>query len=311
MNYRKLTRRERLAAEYYGYSLAHYADRMEVENVRFTELMPDNIDKLEQAVEENWPPEQIAKALDLSVNEVVEDLAVFREAREVVDAPNAATAFRRSIRRQLRYASDGALSEAMLDKLVTAACYCTSDLGCLLEWEGKQLIDCSEALRWEPDDDDEDNITPFKPMDGGADEEGMDSEEMSDVAKDFFDSLPPEAQTELMSMMDKAETVDDLIAFTLIGPCPRCGNELTRDGMSEAENEEDGDPTVGICPDCGHRWCIECGQTLKEGDECPHWDAWEVYCKEHDIDQDEDPDSEDESGDIYFRWLDEYVKKLE
>lgn len=61
------------------------------------------------------------------------------------------------------------LSEDLLDELVKAACYCTADLGSLLEWEGKKLVDFSEVLRRETDED-VDNITPFGPIDSEDDE---------------------------------------------------------------------------------------------------------------------------------------------
>ncbi|MDD5206658.1 MAG: transposase [Desulfobacterales bacterium] len=48
MSYRKLSRRERLAAEFYGYSLAHYADHVEIGNERFTKYMPHFVEDLER-----------------------------------------------------------------------------------------------------------------------------------------------------------------------------------------------------------------------------------------------------------------------
>jgi len=48
MRYRKMTRRERLAAEYFGYSLANYADHLEVQNQRCTARMPEAVDAIER-----------------------------------------------------------------------------------------------------------------------------------------------------------------------------------------------------------------------------------------------------------------------
>ncbi len=135
-------------------------------------------------------------------------------------------------------------------------------------------------------------------------------EQNQEIAKQIFDSLPDEARRELMDLLDKAETADDFVSFVMTGPCPRCGNELTKDGESVAGNEGEGDPTVGICPDCDYMWCVECGQELKEGVECPHWDAWEEYCREQQIHQGPDAELDEEYNVDYEAWLEAYARSL-
>lgn len=138
-----------------------------------------------------------------------------------------------------------------------------------------------------------------------------DNEPDEEVVKKLFDAIPEDAKQELINMLDKAETEEDFLSFVMIGPCPKCGNELTKDGMSNAEDEDEGDPTVGFCPECQHQWCTDCGQEVKDGVECPHWNAWDKYCKEHQIHQDPDAELEEEYMEDYQVWLDMYVADLE
>jgi len=150
MSYRKLNRRERLAAEFYGYSLAHYADHVEIGNERFTKYMPHFVEDLERAEAEQWPTERISAALEIPESDVPEMLIRLREAREIVDALNVSESFRIAVKRQIEDAvSKGINDSAAIDDLVIQICYCASDLGCLLEWEGKHLWEYNQWLRRE------------------------------------------------------------------------------------------------------------------------------------------------------------------
>ncbi|HBA86100.1 MAG TPA: hypothetical protein DCZ95_18605 [Verrucomicrobia bacterium] len=150
MIYRKMTRRERLAAEFYGYSLANYADHLEVENERYTRLMPEFVDKLERAEAEQWAPGRIVAELDVPKEDIPRLLAGIREAKKIVDTLNPSDAFRMSVRQQIEYAlSKGLKDKSSINDLVTQICYCAADLGCLLEWEGKSLAAYSQWLRRE------------------------------------------------------------------------------------------------------------------------------------------------------------------
>jgi len=121
--------------------------------------------------------------------------------------------------------------------------------------------------------------------------------------------LPPEAFAQLENLMFKAETPEDLVAFLSIGPCPKCGNELTMDG-DDADGEEGiGDPTIGVCPDCGHRWCLECKQPL-ESWPCPHWEAWDTFCKKKGIFKGEDGCREEGYEAAFHDWLQKYMASI-
>ncbi len=58
----RLTRKQMLAAEVFGYSYDHYADHLGIGHERFEKLMPDDIDVLEQAEQEGWDAKRLAKA---------------------------------------------------------------------------------------------------------------------------------------------------------------------------------------------------------------------------------------------------------
>lgn len=150
MSYVKLSRRERLAAEFYGYSLAHYADHVEIKNERFTRYMPDFVENLERAESEQWQAKRIATTFEVPEIEVPEMLIRLREAKNIINAANASESFRIAVRRQIEDAvSQGLDDSAAIDDLVIQICYCAADLGCLLEWEGKNLSEYSDWLRRE------------------------------------------------------------------------------------------------------------------------------------------------------------------
>jgi len=127
-------------------------------------------------------------------------------------------------------------------------------------------------------------------------------EETEEQLRKTFENFPPEVQRQLRDLMEKAETLEDFAAFALTGPCPRCGNELTRDGESAAAEDEEGDPTVGECSECGFHWCLDCGRELSSWP-CPHWEAWEEYCRKHQIYQGEDGHLEEGYAQDYIEWL--------
>lgn len=165
MNYEKLNRRQRLAAEFYSYSYANYSDHLG--NERFTRYMPEFVDTLEQAVAEKWSEEQIAKTLELKPEEVPQLIEKLNDACRVVDAENPSESFRESVRQKLQFLlGDKISSEEKMEKIVVQMCYCAADLGSLLEWDGKRLVDYSEWLRRTPDCDysgvDLPNLASFK-----------------------------------------------------------------------------------------------------------------------------------------------------
>jgi hypothetical protein len=155
-----LTREQRLAADIFGYSYAHYADHLGdlpgEGNVRFERAMPEAVDIMERAERENWKPARLAKALEIPEDKVEYYREMYRQAKDIVDAPTPAASFRRGVRHSIQNAMrDGLGSARDVEKLVTQVCYRAADLAYLLEVEEKQLSDYSEELREEPPDDDE------------------------------------------------------------------------------------------------------------------------------------------------------------
>lgn len=85
--------------------------------------------------------------------------------------------------------------------------------------------------------------------------------------------MPPEVRRIVDVALRQYETADDFVAAMMIGQCPKCGSESVRDceGIQGLD-----DTTVGMCLDCGQRWCLECGALLtNQNDACPHWTVCE------------------------------------
>jgi len=79
--------------------------------------------------------------------------------------------------------------------------------------------------------------------------------------------LPPDVQEALSLAVQKYNNVEDFTSAIMVGPCPKCAGEKTRDwddiGLDDA--------TVGTCLECGYTWCLECGDALETWP-CPHWE---------------------------------------
>jgi hypothetical protein len=139
-----------LAAELFNYSYANYADHLGIGNIRFEKLMPETFDILERGIEDGWSNSQIAKALEVDEEKVEDWKSNYRRARDIIDAPNAAEAFRRGVRHSIKYqVKEGLKTEEEIEKLVVQICYRASDLAVLLENERRSLSDYSQVLRRE------------------------------------------------------------------------------------------------------------------------------------------------------------------
>lgn len=83
----------------------------------------------------------------------------------------------------------------------------------------------------------------------------IDFGEVVDFANQAFS---PDQLTQL-SAMALTTTRDEFIRSLMVGDCPKCRGDQTRD----CENDPDiNDNCVGHCLDCGHLWCLECGASL-------------------------------------------------
>lgn len=155
-----MKRRHFLAAELYSYSFDNYRSHLAVENRRFTTYMPADVERLERAEAEAWPDERLAEALDVPLERVPEAKERFERAKDVVDAPTPAEAFRRGVRYSIIDAvEEGLVSQEDIERLVVQVCYRAADVSLLLDLEGSTLSDYSVALRAEtgPGMDDEED----------------------------------------------------------------------------------------------------------------------------------------------------------
>jgi len=153
-----MNQKQLLAAETFAYSYANYADHLGIGNARFDELMPKDIDMLEQAEQEGWDDARLAEALEVEEEDAEFWRISYQRAKDIVDAPNPAEIFRRGVRYSILDALEEGLSvEDDIEALVTQICYRAADLAYLLDLEEKHLSDYSETLRKEPDEDEDDD----------------------------------------------------------------------------------------------------------------------------------------------------------
>jgi hypothetical protein len=149
-----MNRKQLLAAETFGHSYAHYADHLGGGHLRFEKLMPDDVDTLERAEGEGWDDSRLAQAIEVSLEDVEFWRRAYRRAKEVVDAPTPAEAFRRGVRYSILNAlEEGLDDEEAIERLVTQVCYRAADLAYLLDMAQERLSDYSEELRKAPDFD--------------------------------------------------------------------------------------------------------------------------------------------------------------
>jgi hypothetical protein len=82
-----------------------------------------------------------------------------------------------------------------------------------------------------------------------------------------------EFKNALKEILENSTSLDDLISKAMVGECPNCGSEETTDceEVSEIDSKIVADNTIGICRQCGHLWCIECGFPLTSSIRCKHW----------------------------------------
>ena len=137
-----------LAAETFHYSYANYASHLGIGNIRFDELMPNDVDTLERAEQEGWDDSRLAQALDVEEGQVGLWRRSYERAKQIVDAPTPAESFRRGVRFSTEDAvEDGLADEQAIEKLVEQICYRAADLAYLLDMRPERLSDYSKELR--------------------------------------------------------------------------------------------------------------------------------------------------------------------
>jgi hypothetical protein len=149
-----MTHQQLLAAETFHYSYANYADHLGIGNIRFDQLMPDDVDTLEQAEQEGWDDARLAEALEVKESQVPDWRESYRRAKFVVDAPTLAESFRRGVRFSVQDALEeqekGKLtSEKLIERIVGQVCYRAADLAYVLDMRDERLAQYSSALREE------------------------------------------------------------------------------------------------------------------------------------------------------------------
>jgi hypothetical protein len=154
-----LDRRKLLAAETFGYNYASYEDNLG--NARFDELLPREVDILEQAEREGWDDQRLAGALEADAADVPLSRRLYRRAVEIVDAPTPAESFRRAVRFAIQDAvAEGLEDQEGIENLVAGICSRAADLGYLLDLTGEPLVLYGEELRQEVD------LSPYSPLPG-------------------------------------------------------------------------------------------------------------------------------------------------
>lgn len=167
-----MNRRQMIAAEIHGYSYAHYADHLGIGHVRFEDLMPEDVDILEQAEREGWDDARLAGELEIEDDRAAIWRRSYQEAKDIVDAPTPAESFRRGVRYSIQHALEyGLTDEQAIEVLVVQICYRAADLAYLLDLRDERLSKHSEELR-------DESALPYgwnwEPIAGNADDENSD-----------------------------------------------------------------------------------------------------------------------------------------
>lgn len=146
-----MDRRYLLAAETFNYSYANYDSHLGIGNVRFDTLMPDDVDILERAEQEDWDDARLSQALEIEKDQVADWRRSYQRAKAIVDAPTPAESFRHSVRFSIEDAIEkGLADEKAIEQLVTQICYRAADLAYLLDMRLETLSDYSKELRKVP-----------------------------------------------------------------------------------------------------------------------------------------------------------------
>ena len=155
----EMTENQLLAAEVYGYSYAHYVDRVDV-NERFTDLMPNDIVTLTKDEKFKWDIKKLAKKLEVDKEQAVAYRLSFQRAKRIVHAKSAAASFAEGVKQSIEQAiRNGLKDKESIDNLVEQVCYRAADLSYLLRVESRDLSEYSSGLRdgsYDADDMDDD-----------------------------------------------------------------------------------------------------------------------------------------------------------
>jgi hypothetical protein len=143
-----LTSKQLLAADTFGYSYANYADHLGIGNDRFDRLMPGDIETLQAYEKNGWDNQKLARVLGVNPDEAQHILNKYQLAEQIHSTDNAAESFRIAVTQSINSSlAEGLKTPDDVESLARQICCRAADLAYLLELEGKQLSDYSEALR--------------------------------------------------------------------------------------------------------------------------------------------------------------------
>lgn len=142
----QMERVHEIAADVFGYSLYHYADRLE--NPRFGRLMPDDVRLLQQARKDGWSVDQVARRLERDEEVAERMMRLFEDADAVVQAPTPAAGYLLAVQKTIRRVVPE-LSDERVTELAGQIGYATADLAYRLDRDGSRLSDFRDTLRFE------------------------------------------------------------------------------------------------------------------------------------------------------------------
>ena len=104
---------------------------------------------------------------------------------------------------------------------------------------------------------------------------GEPSPAQAEMLIQMFRNIDPDAASELVNLTDQCESEDDFVNMIMVGPCPNCESVDTSDCEDDPAID---DPTIGVCNDCGLRWCCDCDETFENtasaaAHDCPFWNS--------------------------------------
>jgi len=142
-----MTRDQLIAAEMFAYSFENYESHLVSGHPRFEVQMPNTVRALESAENENWTDQCLAEVIEIDISKISQWRKRFRDAAEVIDAPNPATAFRNAVRQVLtNELARHQLGDAELESAVMQICIRVADLSYLLDKSNNKLSDYSNEL---------------------------------------------------------------------------------------------------------------------------------------------------------------------
>jgi hypothetical protein len=148
-------RYHQLAAEIFGYSFRRHTEKLEIDAVRFSEIMPEEVRVLEEFDPDDESIEELAGRLDCDIDRANRMLEDYRRAVAVVDREDSADRFRLAVENAVEVGLEEGYDEETLAEFVAhQAAYSAADLAYEVEQSGDGWEEVSRELRfgsdWQP-----------------------------------------------------------------------------------------------------------------------------------------------------------------